>query len=235
MTPIDFDQIALAPNEKRWAMIDRADHYLKWLYENNPAPNYEYLFDDTELIDVMQVGPIVLALNNDADLVWLNEKAQSDDKMSLMIISSSLTTEQVLAKLRANTIVMFAENRKGIFRYFDKRVASYFFQHENLNNLFHGFSAIYWFGNTYGQLETQGHRWWGCFNDSDSHNPEFVHSTSHLDGALPARPIVRLNQGQMQRLNRMQQDKQALLRASKIAQPEFVQAPKQLIPSVFSQ
>ncbi|WP_299007992.1 DUF4123 domain-containing protein [uncultured Shewanella sp.] len=227
MTPVDFNTIGFHSNEKCWAVIDAANNYLPWLYQNDPAPNYEYLFDDTELIEAMQVGPIVLALKNDADLLWLNEKAQSDDKMSLMIISSSLTTEQVLAKLREYVIVTFGENKKGIFRYFDKRVASYFFQNETLTHLFPGFSALYWYGNTYVQQQKEGHRWWGVFHQHEDASVLSSNDSVLNKSVLESDQSVRLNQVQMQRLNQMQQEKQQVL--------QQVTAPESLIPSVFSQ
>lgn len=127
-------------------------------------PHISYLFDNTEIPDLKQSGPILLS-DPQADQHTLKEILQ---KNAGLLISSTYTREDILAQLRHNLFVYFKPDQIGIFRYYDPFIASYFFtslNEQETANWLGPIATIEWYNTNWRDKATKTDQW------QQKHNP----------------------------------------------------------------
>ena len=108
-----------------YLLVERSDDLLQRAYRLEPQPEPEPLFTDTELAAHQDDGPLLLRLSPGSALFDAYSKAPGD--WPGLLLSTIQPASTVLAHLRRLLIVGFGERRKALLRYYDPRVASYFF------------------------------------------------------------------------------------------------------------
>lgn len=109
-----------------YLLVERSDDLLQRAYRLEPQPEPEPLFTDTELAAHQDDGPLLLRLSPGSALFDAYSKAPGD--WPGLLLSTIQPASTVLAHLRRLLIVGFGERRKALLRYYDPRVASYFFR-----------------------------------------------------------------------------------------------------------
>lgn len=126
-------------------------------------PHISYLFENTDMPDLKETGPVLLS-DNAADEQTFKQLLE---KNSGLLISSSHTKEEVLAQLRHNLFVYFKPDQIGIFRYYDPYIASYFFSHMSTQETAEWLGPIenlQWFNTNWRDKVTMPDQWQQCYN-----------------------------------------------------------------------
>lgn len=101
-------------------------------------PCISYLFDNTEMPDLKESGPILLSDKNVEEQTF----KQLLQQHAGLLIRSDYSEQDILAQLRHNLFVYFKPDQIGIFRYYDPYIASYFFPHLNQQETFNWLGPI---------------------------------------------------------------------------------------------
>lgn len=130
------------------------------LYRLAAAPQIIYLYQNTALQELMLQGPVLLPLASRSP-IYQAYTEKPGNKPGLLLFSDSPLPE-VLSCLRHRLIVRFESIRRAIFRYYDPRVASYFFPActtADMNTWFNPFHSIIWHGGTWADAAEQQLQW----------------------------------------------------------------------------
>lgn len=160
-------------------------------------PQISYLFDDTEMPELKEAGPVLLCDNN-TDEQTLKQLLQQN---SGLYITSSYSKQDILTQLRHNLFVYFKPDQIGIFRYYDPYIASYFFpglSEQETADWLGPIQSIQWYNTNWRDKVTQPDRWQSHANPAAKNwqlNPE----------RLKTKPVLTNNQNLA--LQDMQQEK----------------------------
>ncbi|WP_347505332.1 DUF4123 domain-containing protein [Pseudomonas anguilliseptica] len=176
---------------KTYLLLENGDEKLERVYALEQAPEPIYLFADTDLAAHQEQGPLLLCLSGSA---LLDEYRNAPNEWRGLLLSSPQPLEELLAHLRRMLIVSFDGNRKALLRYYDPRVASYFFpacDADSVTPWLGPIQQLIWHGGTWAD-SAQGLSHW--------------HSLSNLNGtAVTEQPLLMpLNQQQTNALERQQ-------------------------------
>lgn len=134
-----------------WILLERPAAQLKTLYSMARHPHTQMLFAGTSLNKFTAQSPLLVRLNNQPTLNQAIE--QNPEEWPGLLIESTCDTPSVLAHLRQILFVNFDQQRKGVLRYSNPTVASYFFgaSAAQEHSLWLGpISRLRWFGATWG-------------------------------------------------------------------------------------
>ncbi len=160
-------------------------------------PQISYLFDETEMPELKETGPVLLCDNN-TDEQTLKQLLQ---KNAGLFITSSHSKEDILAQLRHNLFVYFKPDQIGIFRYYDPFIASYFFpslSEQETADWLGPIQSIQWYNANWRDKATQGDYW-------QSHNNPAAKDWQLNTERLKNKPVLTNNQNLA--LQDMQQEK----------------------------
>ncbi|MFD1259963.1 DUF4123 domain-containing protein [Entomomonas asaccharolytica] len=150
-----------------------------------------YLFDNTILSIYKEKGPIFIedSTATKEDLcTFLKEN-------SGLLINSQYTSENVLNQLRKILIVYFNDKQQGVLRYYDTKVASYFFPsllEKEVGAWLGVIDSIEWFDISWKEVTTEESSWKYCKN---------------LEKTLAVNGIYRLDKHHIKALENMQKQK----------------------------
>lgn len=126
-------------------------------------PCISYLFDNTEMPDLKESGPILLSDKNVEEQTF----KQLLQQHAGLLIRSDYSEQDILAQLRHNLFVYFKPDQIGIFRYYDPYIASYFFPHLNQQETFNWLgpiNTIEWFNTDWRNKVNLPDQWQRCDN-----------------------------------------------------------------------
>ena len=152
----------------RWILLERPAARLKTLYSLATHPDTQKLFANTSLNSFVERGPLLVRLNDQPTLTRAIE--QTPTEWPGLLIDSETDTSSVLAHLRQMLIVKFDQQRKGILRYSDPTVASYFFAactSQDLSLWLGPINSLSWYGATWAAQAT-GETGWQHLNNLDA-------------------------------------------------------------------
>lgn len=133
-----------------WILLERPTAQLKTLYRLATHPDTHMLYAGTSLDSFAEQGPLLVRLNNQPTF---NQSIEcSPAEWPGLLIESNFDTPSILAHLRQILIVNFDQQRKGVLRYSDPTVASYFFvacPAQDLGRWLGPISRLRWFGGTW--------------------------------------------------------------------------------------
>lgn len=133
-----------------WILLERPAAQLKTLYSMATHPDTQMLFAGTPLSRFAEQSPLLVRLNNQPTLNQAIE--QNPAEWPGLQIESTCDTPLVLAHLRQILIVKFDQQRKGVLRYSNPTVASYFFgacSAQDLSLWLGPIDRLRWFGATW--------------------------------------------------------------------------------------
>lgn len=143
-----------------WILLERPAAQLKTLYSTATHPDTQKLFAGTSLNPFAEHSPLLVRLNNQPTLRQAIEKTPAE--WPGLLIESACDTPSVLAHLRQMLIVKFDQQRKGVLRYCNPTVASYFFaacSAQDLSLWLGPINALRWFGATWASQATGASGW----------------------------------------------------------------------------
>lgn len=149
-------------------------------------PQISYLFDETEMPELKETGPVLLHDPN-ADEQTLKQLLQTH---SGLYITSNYSKEDVLAQLRHNLFVYFKPDQIGIFRYYDPYIASYFLtslSDQEIADWLGPIQSIQWYNANWRDKVNQPDHWQTLVNPAAKEwqkNPE----------RLKTKPVLTNNQ-----------------------------------------
>lgn len=176
---------------KIYLLLEHSDEKLERVYTLEQAPEPISLFADTELAAYQEHGPLLLSLSGSA---LLDDYRTAPDGWRGLLMSSSQPLEELLEHLRRMLVVSFDGNRKAVLRYYDPRVASYFFpacDAESVAAWLGPIQQLIWHGGTWAD-SAQGLAHWHSLNN--------LNGTTVVEQPLP----IPLNQPQANALERQQ-------------------------------
>lgn len=106
-------------------LLELDEPLLQRIYRLEPDPRPQALFADTELDTHIKHGPLLIQLTPGSPC--LSDYRQKPEQWPGLLLSSWQPADELLVHLRSMLIVRFEGKRKGILRYYDPQVASYFF------------------------------------------------------------------------------------------------------------
>jgi len=148
-----------------WILLERPAAQLKTLYSMSTHPETQRLFAGTSLNSFAEHGPLLVRLYNQPTLTQVIEKNPAE--WPGLLIESTCDTPSVLAHLRQMLFVNFDQQRKGVLRYSNPTVASYFFgacSAQDLSLWLGPINALRWFGATWATQAT-GETGWQQLNN----------------------------------------------------------------------
>ncbi|WP_223486549.1 DUF4123 domain-containing protein [Pseudomonas sp. A-RE-19] len=148
-----------------WILLERPSAQLKTLYSLTTHPDTQMLFAGTQLSSFAEQSPLLVRLNNQPTLNQAIE--QTPLEWSGLLIESTCDTPSVLAHLRQILFVKFDQQRKGILRYSNPAVASYFFvacTAQDLSLWLGPITRLRWFGATWA-AKAAGETGWNQLNN----------------------------------------------------------------------
>lgn len=107
-----------------WILLERPAAQLETLYRLATHPDTQKLFAGTSLDGFAEHSPLLVRLNNQPTLIQAIEQIPA--QWPGLLIESTCDTPSVLAHLRQMLFVNFDQQRKGVLRYSNPTVASYF-------------------------------------------------------------------------------------------------------------
>src|SRR5690554_149725 len=130
------------------------------LFSLSADPQMVYLYEDTSLQELMLQGPILLPMSSGSPIYQAYAESP-DEKPGLLLFSDSPLPE-ILSCLRHRLIVRFESVRRAVFRYYDPRVASYFFPActaADMHTWFNPIQSIVWYGGTWANAAEKQFQW----------------------------------------------------------------------------
>lgn len=148
-----------------WILLERPAAQLETLYRLATHPDTQKLFAGTSLDGFAEHSPLLVRLNNQPTLIQAIEQIPA--QWPGLLIESTCDTPSVLAHLRQMLFVNFDQQRKGVLRYSNPTVASYFFAActaQDLSLWLGPISRLRWFGATWAAQAT-GEAGWQQLNN----------------------------------------------------------------------
>ena len=148
-----------------WILLERPAAQLEMLYRLAIHPDTQKLFAGTSLDGFAAHSPLLVQLNNQPTLTQAIEQIPA--QWPGLLIESTCDTPSVLAHLRQMLFVNFDQQRKGVLRYSNPTVASYFFAActaQDLSLWLGPISRLHWFGATWAAQAT-GEAGWQQLNN----------------------------------------------------------------------
>lgn len=143
-----------------WILLERPAAQLETLYRLAIHPDTQKLFAGTSLDGFAEHSPLLVRLNSQPTLTQAIEQAPT--QWPGLLIESTVDTPSVLAHLRQMLFVNFDQQRKGVLRYSNPTVASYFFAActaQDLSLWLGPISRLRWFGATWATQATGEADW----------------------------------------------------------------------------
>ncbi len=132
----------------------------KKVYEIEPEPSPEYLFDHTPFTSLKEQSPLLFRVTEQGGLLELMR--QNPQQLTGLLLTSPGEQGHLLQHLRALLEVGFDKQRKAIMRYYDPVVASYFWPAtppKELPRWMGPISQMFWFGGTWADKAEFGMSW----------------------------------------------------------------------------
>jgi hypothetical protein len=148
-----------------WILLERPAAQLETLYRLATHADTQKLFTGTSLGGFAEHSPLLARLNNQPTLTQAIE--QTPAQWPGLLIESTCDTPSVLAHLRQMLFVNFDQQRKGVLRYSNPTVASYFFAActaQDLSLWLGPIKSLRWFGATWATQAT-GEAGWQQLNN----------------------------------------------------------------------
>lgn len=148
-----------------WILLERPAAQLETLYHLATNPATQRLFVGTELNGFAEHSPLLVRLSNQPTLIQAIE--QTPTQWPGLLIESTCDTPAVLAHLRHILFVNFDQQRKGVLRYSNPTVASYFFpacSAQDFSLWLGPIKGLRWFGATWATL-AKGEAGWQQLNN----------------------------------------------------------------------
>ncbi len=155
----------LLPELSTYLLLDFTSTLSEQLYQNSPSPVLVSLFQDTQLHELSAQSPVLVPVSLEQELY--QAFAQTPETWSGLLLQTSASQPELLASLRRALLVRFDGIRRAVLRYYDPRVASYFFPACTVEDLRTGFNAaqvIAWHGATWADESVQGKCWQAVHN-----------------------------------------------------------------------
>lgn len=150
-----------------YMLLECDDALLQRIYQLEADPQPQALFAQTELAAHIEQGPWLMRMAPESQ--WLAAYRQAPEQWPGVLLSSSRSTDEVLAHLRRMLVVQFEGERKGVLRYYDPRVASYLFPAtESINSWLGPIEQFVWYGATWAANAEYAKRWHSLRGESDS-------------------------------------------------------------------
>ncbi|PAU60432.1 DUF4123 domain-containing protein [Pseudomonas indica] len=168
MTQADFP--SLTP--PLYLLLEHDDDLLQRVYEQEPSAVPQRLFANTELDAHRDQGPLLVPLSTDDALLAAYRSAPSD--WPGILLACDRPEAELLEHLQRLLIVRFDGNRKALLRYYDPRVASYFFPACDVQSSpawLGPIRQVAWHGGTWADSAAD-EATWHCLN-----NPEAANAT----------------------------------------------------------
>lgn len=170
-----------------YLLAEPQQEIIKKIYSGKfKQPQVNYLFDNTEMPDLKQTGPILVTDTNVDTTVF----KQLLEQHSGLLITSQQPQAQVLAQLRHILFVYFKPDQIGIFRYYDPYIASYFFpslNEQETADWLGPIESIEWYNTDWRNKVNQPDQW------QEKYNPQAANW--QLDTAkLKTKPVLSNNQ-----------------------------------------
>ncbi|MGE8187575.1 DUF4123 domain-containing protein [Pseudomonas sp. NPDC086278] len=143
-----------------WMLLERPAAQLKTLYNMTTHPDTQRLFAGTSLNGCAEHSPLLVRLDHQPTLTQAIE--QTPTQWPGLLIESACDTPSVLAHLRQILFVKFDLQRKGVLRYSNPTVASYFFgacTAQDLSLWLGPITHLRWFGATWATQATGENGW----------------------------------------------------------------------------
>lgn len=107
----------------QYLLLDQQSGTLEKVFSGKfQKPQVDYLFKDTELADYKEQSPLLIE-----DTTATSNYRSFLEKNAGLIVTSSFPKERVIQQLKHILIVYVTTEHKGLFRYYDPYIASYFF------------------------------------------------------------------------------------------------------------
>ncbi|EWG99008.1 DUF4123 domain-containing protein [Halomonas sp. BC04] len=152
--------------DRHWLVVEQRHDTLERLYTLDATPDIVWLFDETRYASARDAGPLVVATQPGSALWNAFAEGQGASPLSGIAVSSSASTDSVLAHLRHRLNVRFYGSRQALLRYFDPWVAAHLFL-DTPSSLWLGpLSALFWHGGTFRQRANHGAIWYASRQDS---------------------------------------------------------------------
>ncbi|BBP69118.1 hypothetical protein PHLH6_11220 [Pseudomonas sp. Seg1] len=143
-----------------WILLERPAAQLETLYRLTTHPDTQKLFAGTSLNGFAEHSPLLVRLDNQSILTQAIE--QTPAQWPGLLIESACDMSSVLAHLRQILFVNFDQQRKGVLRYSNPTVASYFFAActaQDLSLWLGPINELRWFGATWATQATGESGW----------------------------------------------------------------------------
>ncbi len=155
----------LLPELSTYLLLDFTPKLSEQLYQCSPSPVFVPLFQDTQLHELSAQSPVLIPISQEQELY--QSFTQTPDRWPGLLLQTSASQPELLASLRRALLVRFDGIRRAVLRYYDPRVASYFFPActaEDLRNWFNPVQGIAWHGATWAEESIQGKYWQAVHN-----------------------------------------------------------------------
>ncbi len=128
------------------------------IYQLEADPDPQPLFADTELSAHIDQGPWLVHVAPESQ--WLSAYRQAPEQWPGILLASKQSVEELVAHLRKILVVQFDGQRKGLLRYYDPQVASYFLPATETTDTWLGpIEQIVWHGSTWGERANNTCSW----------------------------------------------------------------------------
>lgn len=174
-----------------WYLLENRNDLTLRLFNICSNPDYERLFDNTDLADCTDESPLLINVEGKPEIIRAVEK--SPEEWPGLLIRCTQPAETLLAHLRHILFIRFDKVRKGVLRYSLPVTASYFFpacSDEELSTWLGPIEAIAWYGGTWREKAEDSYHWYYRENLNAS--------------VIPYDGMLHLSEGQADRL-RLQQ------------------------------
>ncbi|MEO4048564.1 DUF4123 domain-containing protein [Pseudomonas sp. CAU 1711] len=176
-----------------YLLVEHSDNLLQRAYSLEPQPEPAPLFADTELAAHQNDGPLLLRLSPGSALLDAYSKAPGD--WPGLLLSTTQPASTLLSHLRRLLVVGFGERRKALLRYYDPRVASYFFpacEAQNSTTWLGPIQQLTWHGGTWDNA-AQGLSQWHqlAYPGTDTQAPAPLQLSARQSRALEHQQLER--------------------------------------------
>ncbi|AQZ93484.1 DUF4123 domain-containing protein [Halopseudomonas phragmitis] len=159
MSLIRHSELPLIAGPLYW-LAEPQEGLMESVYQHEPDPSPEYLFDQTPWSRLREQGPLLFRLSERGGL--LAALREDPGRLNGILLIGSSSPDEVLSHLRALLHVDFGQQRKAIMRYYDPVVASYLWpavSSEELPRWMGPLRQIFWFGGTWADRAEQSLSW----------------------------------------------------------------------------
>jgi len=141
-----------------YMLLEWDEALLQRIYQLEADPQPQALFAHTELEPHIEQGPWLIGVAPDSP--WLAAYRQAPEQWPGVLLSSRQPVDKLLAHLRQMLVVQFDGERKGVLRYYDPCVASYFFPATEAVAAWLGpIEQLLWHGTTWAERAEKISHW----------------------------------------------------------------------------